>query len=231
MASVEACALPTDGGSASMRASKENAMSITYYYAPMSTAVRATWAVEELGVPCERIKLDIQKKETKTDAFLKLNPNGVVPLLVVDGTPIFESTAILIYLGETYGVDKGLYPPPGLKRAETLKWIIWANVGFFDPMNRFIRNTASYIPAEQHNAATAEGGKKDLSAAMGILDKTLAGKSYLVDDKFSLADLAVSSYFGWLKYMGFDYSVHKNVSAWVDRCLGRPAAMKVNSPE
>ena len=53
---------------------------ITYYYAPMSTAVRTTWAVEELGVPCERVKLDIQKKETKTEAFLKLNPNGQVPL-------------------------------------------------------------------------------------------------------------------------------------------------------
>jgi glutathione S-transferase len=206
-------------------------MSITYYYAPMSTAVRATWAVEELGVPCERIKVDIQKKETKTDAFLKLNPNGTVPLLVVDGTPIFESTAILIYLGETYGVDKGLYPPPGLKRAETLKWIVWANVGFFDPMNRFIRNTASYIPAEQHNAKTAEAGKKDLGAAMEILDKTLTGKSYLVGDEFSLADLAVSSYFGWLKFMGFDYSSYKNVSAWADRCLGRPAATKVNTPE
>ena len=63
-------------------------MSITYYYAPMSTAVRTTWAINELGVPCERVKLDIRNKETKTDAFLKLNPNGMVPLLVVDGTPI-----------------------------------------------------------------------------------------------------------------------------------------------
>jgi glutathione S-transferase len=123
--------------------SEEAPVSITYYHAPMSTAVRTTWAIEELGVPCERHRVDIQKKETKTDAFLKMNPNGVVPLLVVDGVPIFESTAILLYLGETYGVDKGLYPPPGLKRAETLKWVIWANVGFFSPMNRWAFNTAS----------------------------------------------------------------------------------------
>ena len=206
-------------------------MSITYYYAPMSTAVRTTWAVEELGVPCERVKVDISKKETKTPAFLKLNPNGVVPLLVVDGTPIFESTAILIYLGETYGVDKGMYPPPGLKRAETLKWIVWANVGFMDPLGRWARNTASYIPAEQHNAKAAEAGKKDLGAALQIVDDALAGKSYLVDDKFSLADLAVTSYLGWLKHMGYDYTPFKNVQAWADRCLGRPAAVKVNSPE
>jgi glutathione S-transferase len=205
-------------------------MSMTYYYAPMSTAVRTTWAVEELGIPCERVRLDIQKKETKTEAFLKLNPNGAVPLLVVDGTPIFESTAILLYLAETYGVDKGLYPAPGLKRAETLKWVIWGNVGFYDPVSRWMRNTASYIPAEQHNAKAAEAAKADLGAAMQILDQALAGKSYLVDDRFSMADLAISSYLGWLMFMGYDYSAFKNVKAWGDRCLGRPAAVKVNTP-
>jgi glutathione S-transferase len=204
-------------------------MSITYYYAPMSTAVRTTWAIEEMGVPCERKALDIRKKETKAPEFLKLNPNGCVPTLVVDGTPIFESTAILIYLGETYGVDKGLYPAPGLKRAETLKWIIWANVGFGFPLNRWASNTASYIPAEQHNAKAAEAAKKDLGDAIQVLDDALAGKSYLVDGTFSLADLAASSYFGWLKFMGFDTSAYKNVSAWVERCLGRPAAVKTNS--
>jgi glutathione S-transferase len=204
-------------------------MSITYYYAPMSTAVRATWAIEELGVPCERKRVDIQKKETKTEAFLKLNPNGTVPLLVVDGTAIFESTAILIYLGETYGVDKGLYPPPGLKRAETLKWIVWANVGFYDPVSRWTRNTSTYVPADQQNARAAEVGKSDIGAAMQILDNALAGKSYLVDDKFSLADLAVSSYLGWLMFMGYDYSSFKNVKAWGDRCLGRPASAKTNA--
>jgi len=204
-------------------------MSITYYYAPMSTAVRTTWAIEEMGVPCERKRLDIQKKETKSEAFLKLNPNGCVPLLVVDGLPIFESTAILLYLGETYGVEKGLYPAPGLKRAETLRWVVWANAGFFSPMNRWVANTASYIPAEQHNAKSAEAAKKELTAAVQVLDDALAGKSYLVDDKFSLADLAASSYFGWLKYMGYDTSPFKNVSAWVERCLGRPAAVKANT--
>jgi glutathione S-transferase len=209
----------------------ETTMSITYYYAPMSTAVRATWAIEELGVPCERRRVDLQKKETKTPEFLKLNPNGEVPLLVVDGTPIFESTAILIYLGETYGVEKGLYPAPGVKRAETLKWMIWANVGFFNPLTRWTRNKAPYVPDDQKNAKAAEAAAHDLAAAMKILDETLAGKSYLVDDKFSLADLAVSSYFGWLVFLGYDYSAFKNVKAWTDRCLGRPAALKTNKPE
>jgi glutathione S-transferase len=203
-------------------------MSITYYYAPMSTAVRTTWAIEELGLACERVKLDIQKKETKTPEFLKLNPNGTVPLLVVDGMSIFESTAILIYLGETYGVEKGFYAPAGLKRAEMLRWIIWANVGFTDPLSRFARNTAPYIPAEQHNAKAAEAAKTDLASAFKVLEQALDGKEYLVDNKFSFADLATSSYLGWLKFMGYDFSAFKNVTAWSEKCLGRPAAVKTN---
>jgi glutathione S-transferase len=213
-----------------MRATEGATMSLTYYFAPMSTAVRTTWAIEELGLPCERVKVDIQKKETKTEAFLKLNPNGMVPVLVVDGFPLYESTAILLYLAETYGVEKGFYPAPGLQRAETLRWIVWANAGFYDAAGRWARNTATYIPADQHNAKAAEVAKTDITSAMGVIESALAGKSYLVGDKFSFADLALSSYFGWLKFMGYDYSPFKNVSAWADRCLGRPAAVKVNSP-
>jgi glutathione S-transferase len=190
-------------------------MSMTYYYAPMSTAVRTTWAIEELGVPCERVKVDLQKKETKAEAFVKLNPNGTVPVLVVDGTSIFESTAILLYLGETFGVEKGLYPAPGLKRAETLNWVIWGNIG---------------LPAEQKSAPATEAAKADLDAVMRVLDSALGGKTYLVDEKFTLADLAIGSYLGWLMFMGYDYSSFKNVKAWGDRCLGRPAAIKTNSP-
>jgi glutathione S-transferase len=200
-------------------------MSITYYYSPMSTAVRTTWAIEELSVPCERRRVDIPKKETKSTEFLKLNPNGVVPLLVVDGLPIFESTAILIYLGETFGVEKGLYAPPGLKRAEMLRWIIWANVTFADAVNRWMRNTSSRLPEDQKNAKAGEIAASDLSAAFKVVDDALAGRTYLVGESFSLADLAVTSYLGWLRFMNYDHSQFKNASAWGGRCLGRPAAV------
>jgi glutathione S-transferase len=201
-------------------------MSITYYYSPMSTAARTTWAVEELGVPCERVRVDTQKKETRTPEFLKMNPNGRVPLLVVDGTSIFESTAILIYLAETYGVDKGLYPKPGLARAEQLKWMVWANVGMLAPLQRWMQNTSSMIPAEQHNAKAAEAAKTEGDAMLKVLDDALAGKDYLTGSTFTMADLATSSYTGWLMFMKYDFSSFKNVSAWASRCQSRPSFQK-----
>src|SRR3954471_12643745 len=80
-------------------------MSLVFYYAPWSTATTCHWALEELGVPHEKVKLDLSKKETQTPEFLALNPNGKVPLLVHDGVPIYESIAILAHLGETFGVE------------------------------------------------------------------------------------------------------------------------------
>src|ERR1043165_2347013 len=101
-------------------------MSLAFYYSQMSTAVITNLVLEELGVPCEKIQLDLRKGETHTAEFLKLNPNGKVPLIVHDGTPIWESAAITMYLGEMFGVEKNLYPAPGPKRGEAMKWVTWA---------------------------------------------------------------------------------------------------------
>src|ERR1700690_1566885 len=103
-------------------------MSLVFYYSPMSSAVTVHWALEELGVPYEKVKIDLQARDQDKPAFLALNPNAKVPLLVHDGTPIFESVAIILHLGETFGEGKKLFPAPGLRRAEAFKWLVWTNV-------------------------------------------------------------------------------------------------------
>src|SRR6185437_3265067 len=97
-----------------------SAMSLTFYYSPMSTAVITELVLDELAVPCERIRIDLKKGESRTPEFLRLNPNGKVPMLVHDGIPIWESVAITLYLGEIFGVAKGLYPEPGPERGEAM---------------------------------------------------------------------------------------------------------------
>jgi glutathione S-transferase len=203
-------------------------MSLVYYYSPMSSAVRATWAIEELAVPCERVLVDFRKGETKTPAFLKLNPNGKVPLLIVDGHPIFESLAIIVYLGETYGVAKGLYPAPGIERAESLKWIAWATASLLEPIQRYVLATSDRVPAEQRNAKAGEVARDDLEKMLKLLDDALSGRSYLLGDHFTLADLAVCGFFPYLRFMQYDFSRHASVNAWSERCLSRPAAQKAH---
>jgi glutathione S-transferase len=71
-------------------------------------------ALEELGIAYESIELDPKKDDQhKQPEFLKLNPMGQVPTLLDDGHPMFESSAIINYLGDTYGVERDLYPASG----------------------------------------------------------------------------------------------------------------------
>jgi len=202
-------------------------MSLTFYYAPQSTASITELLIEELGIPCEKVKVDIRAKDRPQ--LLAVNPNDKVPVIVHDGTPIWESAAITIYLGEMFGTDKKLWPAAGPKRGEAMKWVVWSNVTFGDAVYRIGRNTGKWVPADQQNAKAAEAAKKEVGELLGILDKALAGKQFLVGD-YTLADAHVNSFLGWPRHsMGIDFSPFKNVLAWADRCDARPAAKKVNA--
>jgi glutathione S-transferase len=201
-------------------------MSLTFYYAPMSTASITELILEELGVPCDRVKLDIQKGDTKKPEYLAVNPNGRVPCIVHDGTAIWESAALTIYLGETFGVERGLFPAPGPRRGEAMQWIVWTNVTLGDAVTRFTRNTMDGIPAEQRNAKAGEVAKADIAGCLRVLDQSLAGKQYLVGD-YTLADAHLTSFCGWLRYMKIDFTPFTHLEAWSERCRARPAYRKL----
>jgi len=201
-------------------------MSLTFYYAPMSTASITQLVLEELGVPHETVKLDLKGGDTKKPEFLKLNPNAKVPVLVHDGTPLWESASLTMYLGELFGVDKKLYPAAGPKRGEAMKWIVWTNVTLGDAVGRLARNTMSWVPAEQHNAKAADAAKKDMEQCLQILDHALEGKQFLVGD-YTLADAHTNSFVDWLRHMKIDFAPYAHLNAWSKRCSARPAYAKV----
>lgn len=86
---------------------------IVLYWHPMSSATPVACALAELGVPHERVKVDITTGEQRRPDYLALNPNGKVPTMTVDGAPMFEALAIEMWLGHTYGVQGGLWPAEG----------------------------------------------------------------------------------------------------------------------
>ncbi|SPE20788.1 Glutathione S-transferase [Burkholderiales bacterium] len=201
-------------------------MSLTFYYSPMSTATITQLVLEELGVPHEKVKLDLKKGETRRPDFLRLNPNGKVPLVVHDGTPIWESAAITMYLGEAFGVAKGLYPASGPKRGEAMKWIIWTNVTLGDSVSRWQRNTSNWTPSEQHNAKAAEAAQADVHHCLGILNEALEGKQFLTGG-YTVVDTHVNSFIDWLRFMKVDFSAYPNLNAWSQRCTARPVYARV----
>ena len=205
-------------------------MSLVFYYSPMSTAVVSHWALEELGIPYEKVKLDIAAGDTKKPDFLKLNPNGAVPVIVHDGTPIFESAAIAIYLGETFGVEKGLFPAAGPERGQAIAWIAWANVSLGGAMNRYSYAASERIPEEQRNAKAADVARVDVERMFGVLDGALAGKEWLVGDKFSLVDAHVAAFTEYAGFLGFDTKKWANLDAWRARTTARPAHATAMTP-
>lgn len=205
-------------------------MSLIFYYAPWSSSVPVTWALEELQIPHERVKIDLKANGTRTPEFLALNPNGKVPLIVHDGVPIFEGIAIIAHLGETFGVEKKLFPAPGLERAQALQWLAWAKVSLGSAAYQYLNNTSEQIPEELRNAKLAASGKAEVELLLGIFDRALAGKTWLVGDTFTLVDAYVAALLAWLATTGLVTTAYPSADAWLTRCKARPAFAAAVAP-
>jgi glutathione S-transferase len=201
-------------------------MSLTFYYAPMSTASLTELVLDELGVPCDRVKLDLQAGDTKKADYLAVNPNGKVPCIVHDGTAIWESAAITMYLGEVFGVERKLYPASSPRRGEAMKWIVWTNVTLGESAARFTRHTTHWYPDDEKSAKAGESARRDVDHNLRILDQALAGKQYLIGD-YTLVDAHVASIVSYLQMLKIDLAPFTNITAWLGRCAARPAFKKL----
>lgn len=197
-------------------------MSLTFYYSPHSSASPVHWTLEELRIPYEKALIDIRAGDNKKPEFLKLNPNGKVPLLVHNGVPIFESAAIQMYLGETFGVEKGLYPPPGTQRARAMMWIVWTNATLGEAMSRLGRNVGEWAPAEERNAKAGARALEEIRGMLQIVDDALKGQQYLTGDAITLADFHLASWIDYVKMMQIDLASYPALQAWAARCTSRP---------
>jgi len=203
-------------------------MSLTIYAAPMSSATPVVHALAELDVPCEHIPVDLSAGDQRKPEFLALNPNGKVPLLVVDGTPMFEAVAIMQWLGDRYGVDKGLWPAAeDPARLEALSWSTWAYVSFGANLSRFILTTSDRAPQALHNKAHAEHSDAELQTLLGLLNDRLASRAYLLGEKFGLVDLIVGNTVTYGTFCGLSVEAHAHVQEWLSRLHARPAYKKV----
>jgi glutathione S-transferase len=197
-------------------------MSITFYAFPQSSSSPVACALLELGVPHERVHVDIRAGEQRKPEFLAINPNGKVPTLVVNGTPMFEALAILQWLGDTYGVEKKLWPAwDAPARLEALSWTTWGYVTCGAALSRLVHATSEHVPSEQHHAPTAEAARKELDGLLGVLDGRLRSRRYVLGADFSLADLILASVFNYGALCGAKYEGHPAVRDWMERCLGR----------
>jgi glutathione S-transferase len=181
------------------------------------------WCVGELGLSYRRHDVGHKFGGNDTPEFLAMNPNGTVPVLKDgDGEPLWETGAILRYLGSRYG-DARFWPDDLVRRTRIDKWAEWSKINialnFTGPIFWRLVRTA---PKDRDEAAIAEAIRL-LDESLTIAESQLARHSFLAEDEFTLADIQ----FGHVLYRYFDISVdrheHRALRRYYDRLAERPA--------
>jgi len=201
-------------------------MTIKLYSWPMSSGTRIAWALEELALPYEYVQLDGKKQEQRSAAILAVNPHGKVPALVDGELKLFESGAILLYLGSRYGAAKGLWPASGGQaNADAVCWTVWAMTELGNYMMQFLYHgldsPVSYKPEDRSQAAAAYN-RAQLERLLDALAARLEGRDHLMG-AFSLVDVAAASWLLLGTKLGLPLTGRPRVAAWCERCAGRPA--------
>ncbi|WP_445504045.1 glutathione S-transferase N-terminal domain-containing protein [Microvirga sp. G4-2] len=203
------------------------------YSLPTPNGVKVSIMLEEIGLPYEPHLIDIGKNETWTEEFLSLNPNGKIPAIIdpngPDGKPLglFESGAILLYLAEKSG---RLLPKDPARRYETVQWVFFqmAAVG---PMFGQLGFFHKFAGREIEDKRPLERYRAESKRLLGVLEKRLTGRQWIMGDEYTIADISL---LGWVRNLiGFygagelvEYDTLKNVPAWLERGLARPAVQR-----
>jgi|SRR5690606_37555426 len=207
-------------------------MSIVFYAAPMSSATPVAWALAELDVPHERVPVDLAAGDQRKPEFLRLNPNGKVPTLVVDGTPLFEALAIMTWLGDRYGTANGMWPPADSpERLPALSWSTWAYVSYGSVVNRLAYASSERIDPSLRSEGQAKLARDELDALSKVLETKLSAAPYVLGERFSLADVIVGSVVWYRTLVGAPLDAYPETTAWLERCQARPAYKRVMESE
>ena len=181
-------------------------------------------ALDILNIPYRWHEIDVLKGETRTPEFLRMNPNGKVPLLQIDEhTYLPESNAILCYLTD----GTSLWPGDRLARAQALQWM------FFEQYSHepYIA-VARFICAFQNkldDARLPELRRRGY-AALAVMDRHLGQHQFFAAERFSIADIALFAYTHQAAEGGFDLASYPAVREWLDHCLAQPGVTAVPSP-
>jgi glutathione S-transferase len=200
---------------------------ITLYGSPHSSNSRKVhWALEELGVPYSYKNVDLLKREQKTPEFLALNPNGRVPVIDDDGFILHESNAILWYVADKFG--RGVIVPEDVReRSHIDQWMWWQAtdlgpaVGTPSRMKLFARLGVTPLDEKRHTEL--------VQAALGplkLLDQHLASRQFMVADRFTIADIALTESFWLCDDAGVSRADVPQLNAWHARIAERAAFRK-----
>jgi glutathione S-transferase len=192
------------------------------YHCPKTRSVRPLWLMEELGITYQLEIINVFAGEGRNKDYLHINPNGSVPTLDDDGTIIFETGAICLYLTDKYP-DKQFAPAINTaQRGLYYQWMFYCSATMEPPLVNILLHTV-LLDEEKRRPAVVEESKDRFQTIAVVLNNALAGKEYILGEKFSTADIMIGSTLLWFPELldGF-----KHLQSYTDRLLARPAFQK-----
>jgi glutathione S-transferase len=191
------------------------------YGTPPTRALRALWLINELGIDCDVIEVDMGIAEEKSPAMRALNPAGKLPILVDGGEVITESCAIQLYLAEKHE-DAGLLGRDLAERGQIYRWMFFLATEIEQPLWRIALHSRIY-PEDARLSADRPLAMKDAREMVQVLEAHMQARDYLVGDRLSVADLNAAYTLDWAREAGvLDQAPRLN--AFVDRMYARPNA-------
>jgi GST-like protein len=196
-----------------------------------SNGRKASILLEELGVAYNVHPINIGKDEQFSSEYKKINPNSKIPALVDSEGPggrpitVFESGAMLIYLGEKFG---RFYPQDQRSRYEVLQWLMWQMGGvgpMFGQVHHFLR------AAPEPVAYAIERYTKECKRLYGVLNERLQGRDFVAGE-YSIADIAIFPWVARYEWQKIDLAAYPHVKRWFDAIFARPAVQRgLNVPK
>src|SRR4051794_9386174 len=210
----------------------QHADRLQLYSVPTPNGVKVSIMLEETGIAYEPHFIAFGAEGTQNPEFQSLNPNGKIPAIIDPDGPggkplgLFESGAILIYLAEKAGK---LLPTDPAERYRVIQWLMF-QMGGIGPMFGQLGYFNKFAGREIEDKRPLERYVAESRRLLGVLETRLEGRAWLMDD-YSIADVAT---LGWVRNLItfyearelVDYDSLKNVPAWLDRGLARPAVQR-----
>ena len=178
-----------------------------------------------LGVPLELEELSVVDRSNRAEVLGDLNPARRVPTLVLnDGRPLGESNAIVWYLADW----TDLVPTDPYERAQVLQWQFFEQYQH-EPSIAVVRFLIAYSGQADKHADRIREQTANGYIALDAMERHLAGRSYLVGERYTIADITLYAYTHVADEGGFDLGPYPAIRSWLERVAGRPGHVTIDA--
>jgi glutathione S-transferase len=197
---------------------------LLYDNADSGNCYKVRLLLAQLGIPYERRRLDVIDRSDRPEVLGELNPGLRIPTLVLDdGRPLGESNAIMSYLAD----GTPLLPEDRYERAQVLQWLFFEQYSH-EPFVAVLRFALHHLPTPPDEAELASR-RKGAVAALKAMERHLAGREYLVAERYTIADIALYAYTHVAHEADLDLEPYPAIRAWLARVAAQPGHVPIDA--